>query len=154
MHIFHGCGNIFCYIPINPTPFIVAEPLNRNQCTHQEATPTKELQSKKVAITQALVVNEEVDSSDLKPPLDDDLNNCLQAINDANTDASEEVSENQDTSEIWPEPPQLPRLPIVVEVNEEVTEHDRELNAQTPPMGSEIITPGSLMQLMEDSIEC
>ncbi|XP_077329211.1 cadherin-related family member 5-like isoform X2 [Lithobates pipiens] len=131
-----------------------AEPLNRNQCTHQEATSTKELQSKKIAITQALVVNEEVDSSDQKPPLDDDLNSCLQAINDANTDASEEVSENQDTSETWPEPPQLARLPIVVEVNEEVTEHDRELNAHTPPMGSEIITPGSLMQLMEDSIEC
>ncbi|XP_040199161.1 cadherin-related family member 5-like isoform X2 [Rana temporaria] len=131
-----------------------AEPLNRNQCTHQEATPTKELQSKKVAITQALVVTEEVDSSDQKPPLDDDLNSCIQAINDATTDASEQVSENQDTSEIWPEPPQLSRLPIVVEVNEEVTVRDRELNAQTPPMGSEIITPGSLMQLMEDSIEC
>ncbi|XP_018412573.1 PREDICTED: uncharacterized protein LOC108787497 [Nanorana parkeri] len=131
-----------------------AEPLNRNQCTHQEASPTKELQSKKVGITQALVVSEEVDSSYLKPPRDDDLGSHLQAVNDATTDANKEVSDNQDTSGIWPEPPQLSRLPIVVEVNEEVPEHDGEQNAQTPPMGSEIITPGSLMQLMDDSIEC
>ncbi|XP_072258018.1 cadherin-related family member 5-like isoform X3 [Pyxicephalus adspersus] len=131
-----------------------AEPLNRNQCTHQEATPTKDLQSKKIGITQALVVNEEVDSSDPKPPTDDDLSSCLQPINDVTTDANDEVPENQDSSGIWPEPPQLSRLPIVVEVNEEGTEHDRGMNTHTPPMGSEIITPGSLMQLLEDSIEC
>ncbi|KAM5170709.1 cadherin-related family member 5-like [Mantella aurantiaca] len=136
------------------TQEVSAEPLNRNQCTHQDAAPTKGLQSKKVGVTQALVVGEKVDSGDLKPPLDDDLSSCLQAISDATADANQDVSENPDASGTWPEPPQPPRLPMVVEVNEETTEHDGEPNAHTPPMGSEIITPGSLMQLMEDSIEC
>ncbi|XP_068132033.1 cadherin-related family member 5-like isoform X2 [Hyperolius riggenbachi] len=134
---------------------LAAEPLNKSPCTpRQDGTTAAELQTKKVGVTQALVVNEEVNVTHLKPPTAEDNSSCHQPISDSATDASREVPESQDSSGMWPEPPQLPRLPIVVEVNEEVvSEPDGELNGH-PPLGSEIITPGSLMQLMDDSIEC
>ncbi|XP_063782766.1 uncharacterized protein LOC134932350 [Pseudophryne corroboree] len=140
--------------PCRSTQVMSAEPLNRMQCTHQEKAAPMELQSKKVGITQAMVAKEVMDNSQLKPP-PVESNSCkLQPATDPSCDTSSEVTERQDNSGMWPEPPPLSRLPIVVEVNEEVVEHDGEMSVPHPPMSSEIITPGSLMQLLEDSIEC
>ncbi|XP_066450107.1 uncharacterized protein [Eleutherodactylus coqui] len=128
-----------------------AEPLNRMHCTHQEATVTMERQSKKVGITK--VTMEKEDSSQLKPLPVESNSSSLQTASSQYVDANQELTEKQDGAGMWPDPPLPSRLPIVVEVNEEIVEPDGELSHH-PPLGSEIITPGSLMQLLEDSIEC
>ncbi|KAJ1162510.1 hypothetical protein NDU88_002978 [Pleurodeles waltl] len=50
-------------------------------------------------------------------------------------------------------------LPVLEETNEEIlddttSQKDHPAESQAPCHGSEVITPGSLMQLLEDSIEC
>ncbi|XP_075064636.1 cadherin-related family member 5-like isoform X2 [Mixophyes fleayi] len=140
--------------PSRNTQELPAEPLNRMQCTHQEKTAPMELQTKKVGITQAMVANEVSNSSQSKPPPVESNSCILQTACDPSSDPISEITERQDGPGTWPEPPVLSRLPIVVEVNEEVVEPGGELNVHHPPMGSETITPGSLMQLLEDSIEC
>lgn len=96
---------------------------------------------------------EEGDSSQLKPLPVESHSSSLQLASDQYVEANQEVTEKQDGAGMWPDPPVPPRLPIVVEVNEEIVEADGELS-HNRPMGSEVITPGSLMQLLEDSIEC
>ncbi|KAM4036943.1 cadherin-related family member 5-like [Anomaloglossus baeobatrachus] len=137
--------------PCRKTQELPAEPLNRMHCTHQEATVTMEPQSKKVGIAQAMM--EEGDSSQVRPLLVDDNNSSVQTTSDQYVEDNQELTEKQDGAGMWPDPPLPSRLPIVVEVNEEVVDTDRE-RIHHPQMGSEIITPGSLMQLLEDSIEC
>uniref|UniRef100_A0A8C5QV92 Cadherin domain-containing protein n=1 Tax=Leptobrachium leishanense TaxID=445787 RepID=A0A8C5QV92_9ANUR len=127
------------------------ESLNTKQNISPEADFSEELQAKKVAITQALVSKEGVGSHPKHPAMME--NSCLPAISEENP-YSEPNVEDADSMGTWPDPPLLSRLPIVVEVNEEAVELDAELNRQQQPLGSEIITPGSLMQLLEDSIEC
>ncbi|XP_069618174.1 uncharacterized protein [Ranitomeya imitator] len=128
-----------------------AEPLNRMHCTHQEATVTMERQSKKVGIAQAMM--EEGDNSQVTPLPVQGNNSSVQTASDQYVDANQDLTEKQEEAGMWPDPPLPSRLPIVVEVNEEVVEPDGE-RIHHPQMGSEIITPGSLMQLLEDSIEC
>ncbi|KAM4747021.1 protocadherin-15-like isoform 2-T2 [Rhinophrynus dorsalis] len=125
-----------------------AEPLNTKQCSFQESSDS-ELHSEKVGLTQAMVTKEQIDSNQL-------VSRSLQAASEQPTspDTSRETAEKQDGTSLWPDPPLLSRLPMVVEVNEEVVEPEGEQDGQCPPMGSEIITAGSLMQLLEDSIEC
>ncbi|XP_056425296.1 cadherin-related family member 5-like isoform X2 [Hyla sarda] len=128
-----------------------AEPLNRMHCTHQEEIVTMELQSKKTGINQEIM--EEEDSSQLKNLPEENNSSSPQIAGNQYVDANKELTEKQDEAGMWPDPPLPSRLPIVVEVNEEIVEPDGE-PIPHPPMGSEIITPGSLMQLLEDSIEC
>eukprot|EP00079_Xenopus_tropicalis_P034373 XP_017948144.1 PREDICTED: cadherin-related family member 5-like [Xenopus tropicalis] len=123
-----------------------------NAIPHTHLAAEKDLHSAKVRITQALVTNEQEDNQPLKsvpaesyvfhPP-------CAQP-----SDANKQPAEKQDGTVLWPDPPVLSRLPVVVEVNEEVVEPEGDQTEYHPQMGSEIITPDSLMQLLEDSIEC
>ncbi|XP_063304411.1 cadherin-related family member 5-like isoform X1 [Pelobates fuscus] len=132
-----------------------AEPLNTKQ-SNQEADISTEANSKKIGITQALVIKEGVDSHPMKMKPEQVENNSLAVVTEQNpySEPNGEPADREDSVAAWPDPPSLSRLPIVVEVNEEVVEIDAELNAQQQPLGSEIITPGSLMQLLDDSIEC
>ncbi|KAM8974345.1 protocadherin-15-like isoform 3-T3 [Pelodytes ibericus] len=131
------------------------ETLNAKQNIDQETEPSVELHSKNVGVTRAMVTKEGMESHPSIPAPAVE-NSCLPLVSDQNllSGLNDEVAERQNGMGLWPDPPPLSRLPIVVEVNEEFTEHDGELNGQHSSLGSEIITPGSLMQLLEDSIEC
>ncbi|XP_053320576.1 cadherin-related family member 5-like [Spea bombifrons] len=130
----------------------VAEPSNATQSIHQETESSAELHSQKLGVTQAMVTKQGLQSHPIKAvPVE---NSCLPDTGDQNPYSDNEEAEIQESVGLWPDPPVLSRLPIVVEVNEEVVEHDGEMNSQHPSLGSEIITAGSLMQLLDDSIEC
>ncbi|XP_075440687.1 cadherin-related family member 5-like [Ascaphus truei] len=120
---------------------------------HEEAAAT-ELQSTTGGLTQAIITKEEGDSPPGRPPLAAISTSQPDSDQPLTPDPSREAADRQDGPGLWPDPPLLSRLPIVVEVNEEVVEPEGEQDGQCPPMGSGVITPGSLMQLLEDSIEC
>ncbi|XP_053575123.1 cadherin-related family member 5-like [Bombina bombina] len=115
---------------------------------------TSTIEKNKVETAQVLVITEGTDSPPLMVP---PVGSCSpQTSSDqlVPTDPGQDEPDRQDGPVMWPDPPLLSRLPIVVEVNEELVEPEAERNESAPLMGSEVITPGSLMQLMEDSIEC
>ncbi|KAM4677927.1 protocadherin-15-like isoform 2-T2 [Discoglossus pictus] len=115
-------------------------------------TPDTATTEAKREVTQAMVTKEGMDSPPLKPP-PAGSNNQTVSDQPVPPDPTREATDRQDGPGSWPDPPALSRLPMVVEV-EEAADHEGEQNEQQPLMGSEVITPGSLMQLMEDSIEC
>ncbi|XP_041442544.1 cadherin-related family member 5-like isoform X1 [Xenopus laevis] len=124
-----------------------------NAIPHRHLAAEKDLHSGKVGITQALVTSEQEES---QPPKSSPVESYIlhpPSPQPSNPEACKEIAEKDDAV-LWPDPPVLSRLPVVVEVNEEAVEREGDQTEQRPPMGSEIITPGSLMQLLEDSIEC
>ncbi|MEE6523585.1 hypothetical protein FKM82_022571 [Ascaphus truei] len=142
-----------CTIYILPLLFHVAELVKPMPRPHEEAAAT-ELQSTTGGLTQAIITKEEGDSPPGRPPLAAISTSQPDSDQPLTPDPSREAADRQDGPGLWPDPPLLSRLPIVVEVNEEVVEPEGEQDGQCPPMGSGVITPGSLMQLLEDSIEC
>ncbi|XP_041444370.1 protocadherin-15-like isoform X1 [Xenopus laevis] len=129
-----------------------ADTLNAIPHTHLDGE--KDLHSGKVGITQALVSNEQEENHPLKSRPAESYIFHPSSAQPSNPAASKQTAEKQDGAVLWPDPPVLSRLPVVEEVNEEAVETEGDQTEQHPPMGSEIITPASLMQLPEDSIEC
>ncbi|KAG8440106.1 hypothetical protein GDO86_006045 [Hymenochirus boettgeri] len=116
-------------------------------------TEDNELNSAKVGITHALVTKEYEDNA--QPNLSPVESCSMQFVYEQPISpyTSRDIAERTEVAVVWPDPPLLSRLPIVMEVNEEVVEPEEQIDHHHP-MGSETITPGSLMQLMDDSIEC